>query len=115
MSLADKLKDPKTLKKALQLAQSLKKLDKNKTAGGSSTNSRTLGSLQKDVAKLKKGARKFKPGELATRNATVAGSSVVGSPVAGSRVVNVAPKKLKRKRRPIDGIAQTGLTRGRMV
>ncbi len=29
MSFADKLKDPKTLKKALQLAQSLKKLDKN--------------------------------------------------------------------------------------
>ena len=114
MSFADKLKDPNTLKKALQLAQSLKKLDKNKTAGGSSTNSRTLGSLKKDVEKLKRGAR-LKPGTIATRNATVAGSSVVGSPVAGSRVVNVAPKKLKKKRRPIDGIAQTGLTRGRMV
>ena len=114
MSFADKLKDPKTLKKALQLAQSLKKLDKNRTAGGSSTNSYTLGSLQKDVAKLKRGARQ-KPGTLATRNATVAGSSVVGSPVAGSQVVNVAPKKKKKKRRPIDGIAQTGLTRGRVV
>ena len=114
MSFADKLKDPNTLKKALQLAQSLKKLDKNKTAGESSTNSRTLGSLQKDVAKLKRGTR-TKPGTLAKRNATVAGSSVVGSPVAGSRVVNVAPKKRKKKRRPIDGIAQTGLTRGRVV
>ena len=114
MSLADKLKDPKTLKKALQLAQSLKKLNKTGTANSSSTNSYTLGSLKKDVAKLKRGAR-TKPGTLATRNATVAGSSVVGSPVAGSRVVNVAPKKLKRKRRPIDGIAQTGLTRGRVV
>ncbi len=50
------------------------------------------------------------PGALAKKHALVAGSPVVGKNVAGSKVVNTAPKKKRR-----DGIAQTGLTKGRMV
>ena len=112
MSFADKLKDPNTLKKALQLAQKLQKTAASKSSPeyGSTSGTETLGSLSKKIKKLRKGPG-MAPGALAKKHALVAGSPVVGKNVAGSKVVNAAPKKKKRR----DGIAQTGLTKGRMV
>jgi len=113
MSFADKLKDPNTLKKALQLAQKLQKTAASKSSPEyrSTSGTETLGSLSKKIKKLKKGPG-MAPGALAKKHALVAGSPVVGKNVASSKVVNAAPKKKKKRG---DGIAQTGLTKGRMV
>jgi hypothetical protein len=111
MSFADKLKDPKTIAAALKLAQKLQKTAASKSSPeyGSTSGTETLGSLSKRIEKLSKG-HGMTPGALAKKHASVAGSPVVGKNVAGSKVVNAAPKKKRR-----DGIAQTGLTKGRMV